>query len=67
MPFLARVAAVGPRLIEFYEANSQPLIDGRLANGFWDEALDEQKQVVEWFRSAEIQDLIKAQYGLAGS
>ena len=35
-PFLTRIAANGSRLIEFYEVNSQPLVDGRLANGFWD-------------------------------
>ena len=64
-PFLTRIAASRPRLIEFYEVNSQPLIDGRLANGFWDEAPEEQKQVVEWFRSPETQKLIEAQYGWA--
>lgn len=64
-PFLTRIATSRPRLIEFYEVNSQPLVDGRLANGFWDEAPEEQKQVVEWFRSPEMQKLIEAQYGLA--
>jgi hypothetical protein len=64
-PFLARIAANRPRLIEFYERNSQPLIDGRLANGFWDDAPEERKQVLEWFRSPETRKMIQEQYGLA--
>src|SRR6266516_2556115 len=64
-PFLARIAANRPRLVELYEVNSQPLVDGRLANGFWDEAPQEQKQVVGWFQSAETKKLIEGQYGLA--
>ena len=64
-PFLARIAASRPRLIEFYEVNSQPLVDGHLANDFWDEAPEERKQVVEWFRSRETQKIIEEQYGLA--
>jgi hypothetical protein len=63
-PFLARIAANKARLIEFYEVNSQPLIDGRLANGFWDEAPEERKKMVEWFKSPETQRIIEDQYGL---
>ena len=65
MPFLNRIAGNGARLIEFYELNSQALIDGRLSNGFWDEAPQERKQVVDWFRSAETRMAIDVQYGLA--
>jgi hypothetical protein len=64
-PFLSRLAASRTRLIEFYEVNSQPLVEGRLANGFWDDAPEERKQVVEWFRSPETQKMIEEQYGLA--
>jgi hypothetical protein len=64
-PFLTCIAANSSRLIEFYEVNSQRLVDGRLANGFWDDAPEGQKQVVDWFRSAETQKLIEAHYGLA--
>jgi len=63
-PYLKRVAEKRDHLIEYYEVNSQPLIDGRLSNGFWDKATNEHKQVIEWFRSAEIQSLIKMEYGL---
>jgi len=52
-------------LIEFYEVNSQPLADGRLANGFWDHAQQEQKQVIDWFCSDEIRKAIEMHYGLA--
>jgi hypothetical protein len=64
-PFLRRIAVSRPRLIELYEVNSQPLAAGRLANGFWDDAPEEQKQVVEWFRSPETRKIIQEQYGLA--
>jgi hypothetical protein len=64
-PFLTRIAATRLGLIELYEVNSEELIDGRLANSFWDEALEEQRQVIQWFRSPEIQKLIQAAYGLA--
>jgi len=64
-PFLTRVAENGQRLIEFYEVNSQPLADGRLANGFWDHAQQEQKQVIDWFCSDEIRKAIEMHYGLA--
>jgi len=64
-PLLAQIAANRARLIEWYEVNSRPLIDGRLANGFWDEAPKERKQVVEWFQSPQTQQIIQEQYGLA--
>jgi hypothetical protein len=64
-PFLTRIAVIKPRSIEFYEVNSQPLAGSRLANGFWDDALEEQNEVVEWFRSPETQKIIEEQYGLA--
>ncbi|HYG35886.1 MAG TPA: hypothetical protein VEC99_13930 [Clostridia bacterium] len=62
-PFLSGIAENRPRLIEFYEVNSQELINGGLTNPFWDEAPVEQKQVVAWFRTADIQKLIEAHYG----
>jgi hypothetical protein len=63
-PFLTRIAASRGGLLEFYEVNSQSLVDGCLANDFWDEAPDERKQVVDWFRSPATQKLIEEQYGL---
>lgn len=64
-PFLARIAANKTRLIELYAVNSQSLIKGRLSNGFWDEAPEEMKRMVEWFKSPEIQKTIENHYGLA--
>ena len=64
-PYLTRIAKSGSRLIEFYESNSARLINGRLSNGFWDEAPEEEKQVVAWFQSPETQRLISAGYGMA--
>lgn len=64
-PFLTQVASSRSRLIEYYEVNSQPLMDGRLSNAFWEDAPLEQKQVIDWFQSAEIQKAIQEEYGIA--
>ena len=63
-PVLGRVEANGARLVEFYEWNSQPLQRGGLSNGFWDNAPAGRVQVVDWFQSARVQELIAKQYGL---
>jgi len=63
--YLQKIVANPPRLIEYYEVNSQPLTFGRLNNSFWNEAIAAEKTVVEWFKSAEIVGLINQQYGLS--
>ena len=63
-PFLARISAVPPRLIDFYEDNSKDLARGRLASEFWNDAPQERNQVLAWFQSAETQRLIQKAYGL---
>jgi hypothetical protein len=64
-PFLNQIAAKKSGLIDFYEANSDQLIDGRLRNSFWNDAPQERKFVVDWFQSAEIKKAIELAYGLA--
>ncbi len=64
-PFLRKIAANPLRLIEYYEVNSDQINDGKLSNGFWDDAPKEHRQVVEWFQSAEIKKAIELAYGLA--
>jgi hypothetical protein len=64
-PFLKQIAANKARLIDFYEVNSEQLIDGRLGNSFWDDASQEHKVVVDWFQSAKIKKAIELAYGLA--
>lgn len=64
-PFLEKIAANYSRLIEYYEVNSDQLGGGKLSNGFWDDAPNERRQVVEWFHSAEIQKAIELAYALA--
>lgn len=64
-PFLARIVANPARLIEFYEANSQQLVEGRLSNSFWDESSPTYKLVIEWFQSADTRKTIELQYGIA--
>ncbi|MGA3099809.1 MAG: hypothetical protein ABSF25_25425 [Bryobacteraceae bacterium] len=62
--YLARIALNRARLVELYEVNSRQLTDGRLSNSFWDDAPEEEKQVVNWFRSEESRKAIESQYGL---
>ncbi len=57
-PFLTRILNNGTRLIELYEINGKALQTGHLMNAFWDEAPEEEKQVVVWFQSAETQKAI---------
>ncbi|HTQ50273.1 MAG TPA: hypothetical protein VMJ12_06145, partial [Candidatus Acidoferrales bacterium] len=64
-PFLRKIASNPSRLIEYYEVNSNQLNDGKLSNGFWDDAPKEHQQIVEWFQSAEIKKAIELAYGLA--
>jgi hypothetical protein len=62
-PFLARIADTGPRLVEFYEANSPEIRDGRLLNPFWDEAPEAMQTVIKWLLSPEVTKKINDQYG----
>lgn len=64
-PFLEKIAVNKPRLIDFYEVNSDALISGWLTSSFWDNAPKEHKQIVDWFQSAEIKNAIEKAYGLA--
>ncbi len=64
-PYLKRIAENGRRLIEYYEMNSEALVNSRLSNAFWDETSAEHRQIVDWFQSEEIQNLINKEYGLA--
>ena len=63
-PLLVRLAEHPARVIEYYEHNSQSLIKGRLANGFWEEDMPAYHQVLAWFESPEIKKMIKDSYGL---
>jgi len=63
-PFLRRIAAEKSRLKEFYAVNSSDLQNQKLSNGFWDDAPQEHKIVVDWFQSREIRSAINSAYGL---
>jgi hypothetical protein len=63
-PFLKILEVHPNRLREFYERNSKRLLDGRLSNSFWENASVAEKQIVEWFKSPEIQDKIQEIYGI---
>ena len=51
-------------LVALYEQNSESLNKGKLTNSFWDGKSPNEKIVMDWFQSQQIQDLINAAYGL---
>jgi hypothetical protein len=62
--YLQQITLHKPRLLEFYEVNRSELSCNKLANGFWKDAPEEEKIVVEWFRSAEVLEVLVTKYGL---
>ncbi len=63
--FLERLQKHPQKVVEYYEENSDGLIKGRLTNSFWDEASESAyAQVMAWFKSEPVRNLIDAQYGL---
>jgi hypothetical protein len=65
MPFLKQVEASPRALVSFYECNSQPLIQRRLGNAFWDSKTTEHEVVLAWFKSPAVSEMIMRSYGLA--
>jgi hypothetical protein len=62
--YLAKVAQLPRKVVEYHEINSESLIKGRLVNSFWDDAsMSSYTQVIEWFNSKAIRDLINTHYG----
>ncbi|MEY2881846.1 MAG: hypothetical protein RLZZ15_4226 [Verrucomicrobiota bacterium] len=62
--FLGELAANKTAMLAFYERNANAAWERRLANGFWDDAPDGAKQVVDWFHSAAVSGAIFESYGL---
>lgn len=63
-PYLARISSHPQSLIKYYEDNSECLVKGKLDNAFWDDTQETYKQVLAWFGSPEIRELIDKTYGL---
>ncbi len=63
-PFLARIAAHRPSLVKLHLLNSPALLHSQLANPLWGEVPEEQRQVIEWLRSAETQAAVRVEYGV---
>jgi len=63
--FLERLQDHPQKVVEYYEENSDGLVKGRLTNSFWDdESALAYDQVMAWFKSEPIRNMINAQYGL---
>jgi len=61
-PYLKRVSGSTAAFVRLYEANSQRLTKGKLSNAFWEDAPAAASQVIEWFKSSEIQRAIRDYY-----
>jgi hypothetical protein len=63
-PYLDRIRAHPQKLIQYYECNSKALLSNNLSSAFWDDAPDTKQEVIDWFKSPDIKDLIQTTYGL---
>jgi hypothetical protein len=63
--YLTKVERHPDRAVEYYAINRESLIKGQLVNSFWDDApRSSYAQVIEWFNSKAIRDLIDTNYGV---
>ena len=57
-PFLDQLVAHPKRLVEIYRINRTTLEVGRLRNTFWSDSPEQEQQVVAWFQSDPVQEII---------
>ena len=63
-PFLEQIETSPSQLLSYYESNSQALMKDRLGNAFWERSDIGYNDVVYWFKSPKVLELIHAGYGL---
>ena len=63
-PFLAQIAQSPKAVLAYYGCNSEGLMKQKLGNSFWEQDDPGFKQVLEWFQSPEISQIIFNSYGL---
>lgn len=62
-PFLAQVEQSPAHVLAYYLENAKRLIDRRLGNPFWERPNAAHDQIVDWFGSEAVGDILLAAYG----
>ncbi|MCF3650038.1 hypothetical protein [Synoicihabitans lomoniglobus] len=62
--FLRRVASSDEAVLALYTQNAGAIMQGKLANEFWEDVPVEAKLMLEWFYSTEVRLLILESYGV---
>ncbi|QQL44073.1 hypothetical protein [Sulfuriroseicoccus oceanibius] len=63
-PFLAKVEESHDLILKYYAENADNLNQTSLSNAFWKSSPDKGRQVVDWFLSKNVRDLIERSYGI---
>lgn len=64
-PYLSQIEASPIHVLSFYEVNANRLSQRRLSNPFWELPNEGYDQVVHWFGTQAVGDIIMAAYGVA--
>ena len=64
-PFLLAVETSSSAVLAYYERNSRSLVKSKLGNSFWERALPGFNEVIKWFQSPKVVQIIFDGYGLA--
>jgi len=63
-PFLGQMESHPALVLSFYERNSQSMMKQRLSNSFWDRTDPGYDEVLAWFESPKVSQIIMEAYGL---
>jgi hypothetical protein len=62
--FLEQIESHPALLLSFYERNSQSMLKNRLGNSFWDQTDEGYDEVLAWFKSPKVSQIIMDGYGM---
>jgi len=62
-PFLEKVEANPDAVLEYFNANAKGLSDGRLENAFWEDPRPGHDEIVKWFKSDVVSEILFDAYG----
>lgn len=63
-PYLSQIEKSSVHVLAFYEENANRLTQRRLSNSFWEPPNDGYDQVVDWFGTEAVGDMIEEAYGV---
>lgn len=63
--YLSQIEASPPHVLLYYEENANRLTQRRLSNDFWEPPNDAYDQVVNWFGTKVVGDIVLGAYGVA--